>query len=77
MLTMNRALQNIAAATGRGLTELWPMSSLNAARAIGVSDTKGSLEVGKHADLVLLDDDFGVHMTVAEGQVVYNSSRVE
>jgi N-acetylglucosamine-6-phosphate deacetylase len=73
MLTMNRALQNITRATGWTLTELWPMSSLNAARAIGISDVKGSLEVGKHADLVLLDDDFGVYMTVAEGEIVYSS----
>jgi N-acetylglucosamine-6-phosphate deacetylase len=77
MLTMNRALQNIVTATGLGLAELWPLSSLNAARAIGISGTKGSLEVGKHADLVLLDADFGVIMTVAEGQVVYSSSTVE
>jgi N-acetylglucosamine-6-phosphate deacetylase len=47
------------------------MSSLNAARAIGVSARKGSLEVGKDADLVILDDDLQVHMTVAEGRVVY------
>ncbi|HET6261662.1 MAG TPA: N-acetylglucosamine-6-phosphate deacetylase [Chloroflexia bacterium] len=73
MLTMNRALQNVIKSTGRTLTELWPTSSLNAARAIGISDLKGSLEVGKHADLALLDDDFGVHMTVAEGEIVYTS----
>jgi N-acetylglucosamine-6-phosphate deacetylase len=73
-LTMNRALQNITRATGRGLSELWPVSSLNAARAIGISDEKGSLEVGKHADLVLLDDDFRVYMTVVEGEVVYSSA---
>ncbi|MDQ3705399.1 MAG: N-acetylglucosamine-6-phosphate deacetylase [Chloroflexota bacterium] len=72
-LTMNRALQNISKATGRDLAELWPMSSLNAARATGVSDTKGSLEVGKHADLVLLDEDFNVAMTVVEGEVVYST----
>ncbi|HEX8600607.1 MAG TPA: N-acetylglucosamine-6-phosphate deacetylase [Chloroflexia bacterium] len=73
-LTMNRALQNISRATGRDLSELWPTSSLNAARATGVSDTKGSLEVGKHADLVLLDDDFNVSMTVAEGEVAYSTA---
>ena len=73
MLTMNRALQNIVRATGRDLAELWPLSSLNAARAIGISDVKGSLEVGKHADLMLLDDDFNVRMTVVEGEVAYES----
>ena len=71
ILTMERALQNICAATGRPLTEMWPTSSLNAARAIGMSSCKGSLEVGKDADLVLLDDSFKVHLTVAQGEIVF------
>ncbi|HEY9528635.1 MAG TPA: N-acetylglucosamine-6-phosphate deacetylase [Anaerolineales bacterium] len=71
VLTMERALQNLCAATGRSLSELWVTSSLNAARAIGISSRKGSLEVGKDADLVLLDDSFRVHLTVAQGEVVH------
>jgi N-acetylglucosamine-6-phosphate deacetylase len=73
ILTMDKALHNIAMATGRSLTELWPVSSLNAARATGISNTKGSLEVGKDADLVLLDDNFNVRMSVAEGEIVYRA----
>jgi N-acetylglucosamine-6-phosphate deacetylase len=76
VLTMERALQNVLAATGRSLAELWVMSSLNAARAIGVSARKGSLEVGKDADLVLLDDDFNVKITVVGGEVVYTDDQV-
>ena len=72
ILTMERALQNLCAATGRPLEELWVTSSLNAARAIGASSRKGSLETGKDADLVLLDDSFHVIFTVAEGQVVFS-----
>src|SRR5215207_4832689 len=64
VLTMERALQNVCSATGRPLAETWIMSSLNAARAIGVSSQKGSLEVGKDADMVLLDESFHVHLTV-------------
>jgi len=71
ILTMERALQNLCSATGRPLEELWVTSSLNAARAIGISSQKGSLEVGKDADLVLLDDSFQVHLTVAQGEIVY------
>ncbi|HLF75666.1 MAG TPA: N-acetylglucosamine-6-phosphate deacetylase [Anaerolineales bacterium] len=70
ILTMERALQNLCSAAGRSLAELWVTSSLNAARAIGVSSRKGSLEVGKDADLVLLDESFQVHLTVAQGEVV-------
>ena len=75
VLTMERALQNLYAASGRPLEELWVTSSLNAARAIGLSAHKGSLEVGKDADLVLLDDSFQVHMTLAGGEVVYEKTR--
>jgi N-acetylglucosamine-6-phosphate deacetylase len=72
ILTMERALRNVCASTGRPLTELWPTSSLNAARAIGLSACKGSLEVGKDADLVLLDESFHVHLTVAQGEIVFH-----
>jgi N-acetylglucosamine-6-phosphate deacetylase len=75
VLTMERALQNICAATGRPVEDMWVTSSLNAARAIGVSAQKGSLEVGKHADLVLLDESFNVKLTVIEGEVVFSSSQ--
>ena len=71
ILSMERALQNICSASGRPLTEMWPASSLNAARAIGMSACKGSLEVGKDADLVLLDDSFKVHLTIAQGEFVF------
>jgi N-acetylglucosamine-6-phosphate deacetylase len=73
VLTMERALQNVCAATGRSLAELWVTASLNAARAIGISSQKGSLEVGKDADLVLLDESFHVHLTVVRGEIVYSN----
>src|SRR5215213_6680519 len=74
ILTMERALQNLCSAAARPLTEMWPTSSLNAARAIGISSNKGSLEVGKDADLVLLDESFTVDLTVIEGKVVYSNT---
>jgi N-acetylglucosamine-6-phosphate deacetylase len=75
ILTMERALHNVCAATGRSIEEMWPASSLNAARAIGISSHKGSLEIGKDADLVLLDESFQVHLTVAQGEVVFKVNR--
>jgi N-acetylglucosamine-6-phosphate deacetylase len=71
ILTMERALKNAMAASGLTLKEAWPMSSLNAARNIGVSSKKGSIEVGKDADLVVLDNELNVQMTIAEGTVVF------
>jgi N-acetylglucosamine-6-phosphate deacetylase len=74
VLTMDRALKNVCAATGRSLEEMWVTSSLNAARAIGVSSRKGSLEVGKEADLVLLDETFQIGSTIVNGEMVYSAS---
>ena len=74
VLTMERALKNICASTRRPLAEMWVTSSLNAARAIGVSAQKGSLEISKHADLVLLDDSFKVKLTAIEGEIVFSSN---
>jgi N-acetylglucosamine-6-phosphate deacetylase len=50
---------------------MWITSSLNAARAIGISSRKGSLEVGKDADLVLLDESFHVQLTIAQEEIVF------
>jgi N-acetylglucosamine-6-phosphate deacetylase len=76
VLTLDRALHNLQAATGRPLAELWPAASRNAARAIGVDDAKGTLEPGKDADLVLLDPALRVVVTIAEGAVVHGGDRL-
>jgi N-acetylglucosamine-6-phosphate deacetylase len=73
VLTMDRALRNLLAASGRALKELWPASSRNAARAIGLDATKGSLEIGKDADLVVLESSGEVYLTAVAGQIVYQS----
>ena len=43
----------------------------NAAKLLGVDDKKGSIAVGKDADLVLLERDFSVHTTIVGGKIVY------
>ena len=75
-LTLNRALQHIGQSTGLPLHETWPMASLNAARAIGISASKGSLEVGKDADVVMLDEQFNALLTVAEGEILWEAKEV-
>lgn len=74
VLTLERGLQHVLQNTGRSLQEAWRVSSLNAARAINLSARKGSLEAGKDADLVLLDDDFTAALTVVEGHIAYEKA---
>jgi N-acetylglucosamine-6-phosphate deacetylase len=71
-LTMERALNNAIAASGWPLRDAWPMSSLNAARQVNISNRKGSIETGKDADIILLDADFNVILTMVEGRVAYS-----
>lgn len=71
VLTMDVAVKNFMQATGADLHEILPTFSLNPARAIGLDYKKGSITQGKDADLVLVDNNFNVCMTIVEGNIVY------
>ncbi|MFP4323562.1 MAG: N-acetylglucosamine-6-phosphate deacetylase [Anaerolineales bacterium] len=68
--TMDQVVRNMALQQG-GLQAIWQATSYNAACQIGVADRKGSLAVGKDADLVIVDEDIRVKMTIREGLIVY------
>ena len=65
-LTMDRAVQNAMAAADLSLAEAWQMASYNPAQVIGL-EKKGSLEPGEDADIVLLDDELKVVLTMVGG----------
>jgi len=67
-LTLDKAVKNITS-LGVPLFEACKMASLNPAKAIGVDDRKGIIEVGKDADIVVLNNDLTVYMTIIEGKV--------
>jgi N-acetylglucosamine-6-phosphate deacetylase len=69
--TMNFCVGNLVRSLDLSLTEAVQMASLNPALVIGQEDRKGSLEPGKDADLVVLDNEFNVLMTMVQGEVVY------
>jgi len=46
-------------------------ASLNPARVLGIEKTKGSIEKGKDADLVILNHDFSVWKTIKGGRIIY------
>ena len=55
-LTQDRALRNLLSFTGLSLEEILPVLTENPAKLSGVYDRKGSIEDGKDADLVVLDE---------------------
>lgn len=71
VLTMDQAVRNMVRFTGCSLAEAVQMASLNPARLLGLTQKKGSIAPGKDADLVVLDREGNVHMTVVGGQICY------
>ena len=69
-LTQDVALKNMVKWLPYTLEEIIPTLSENPARAMGCFDRKGSIETGKDADLVLLDDDCNVVHVFARGRQV-------
>ncbi|HDT9042311.1 TPA: N-acetylglucosamine-6-phosphate deacetylase [Staphylococcus pseudintermedius] len=69
VLKMNEGLRNLIQFTGESLETLWSVTSLNQAKALRIDDHKGSIAVGKDADLVVVDDDIHVYQTIKMGRV--------
>ena len=46
-------------------------ASFNPAYVLGIESKKGSIEVGKDADIVILNKDFSVWKTIINGKIVY------
>lgn len=59
-LTLNRAIYNMVHMVGVSLADAVRMATLNPARAIGIDKQKGSIEIGKDADLVIFDEDLNI-----------------
>jgi N-acetylglucosamine-6-phosphate deacetylase len=70
-LTMERALANFVKASGRPLSELISCSSGNAAAAVHLENSKGKLAAGYDADLILVDQNLQVKLTMVGGKIVY------
>jgi len=72
-LTLDAGLRNVINYTGLSLEEALPMATSVPAEAIGLAGRKGVLVPGADADVILLDADLNVRLTVVAGQIVYQS----
>lgn len=72
-LKMIDTVRNMVNKAGIPIHEAVRMASLNPARLLGKENTKGALAPGMDADLVLLDKELNVKLTMVNGHIVYNS----
>lgn len=66
-MTMDVACRNIMTHTNCGIAQAFLMAARNPARAIGMDDQVGTIEVGKKANLVFVDDMFHVQKVMLNG----------
>lgn len=70
VVPMNKAILNITQFTELDLTSTVKLATVNPANLLGIGDRKGSIEVGKDADIVVLGDDLSVKTTIIGGRVI-------
>lgn len=68
-LTLNRAIRNMVKTANANITDAVRMASLNGAKVIGIK--RGILAAGKDADIVVLNDEYEVEMTIMQGKIKY------
>lgn len=73
VLHLNHGVWNVYTHSSIPLWECVNGASLNPATVIGVADRKGSIEVGKDADIVITDENFEVQKTIIGGVIQYEA----
>jgi N-acetylglucosamine-6-phosphate deacetylase len=71
VLEMKAAFKNIREFTGCSMEQAIKITSENPAKQLGVFSRKGSIASGKDADLVILDEQMDVYMTICRGEIAY------
>lgn len=71
VLNLNQAIKNFYENTTLKLNEVIQLASLNPAKSLKIDKIKGSLEIGKDADIAIFDSNMDCYMTIVEGKIVY------
>jgi N-acetylglucosamine-6-phosphate deacetylase len=70
-LGLSQMLEKFISFTNCPLETSIRMATQNPAKLLGLENKKGSIAVGKDADLILLDDNLSVHTTIVAGKIVF------
>ena len=73
VLELNKGVWNAYTHSKIPLNECVNCASLNPATVIGVADRKGSIEIGKDADIIITNEKFEVQKTIIRGNLMYQA----
>lgn len=69
-LTLEHACRNLMKHTGYGLCHAIRFASMNPARMLGIEGEVGSLEPGKKANIIIIDDMVNIQTVILEGETM-------
>lgn len=72
--TADRLVRNMVQLAGVDLPEAIQMITATPARIMGIHDKKGSLTIGKDADIVIFDEKLTIKATIVNGAAVYTAT---
>lgn len=72
-LSLDYAAKNMMTHTPAGLCSVFKMASTTPARAVGLDDSVGSIEIGKRANLVICSDKIDLAAVLLDGEIVSGS----
>ncbi len=75
-MTLENACRNVMKHTGYGLCHAIRMASLNPAKLLGIDDKVGSIEAGKKANLIIIDDTVRVKSVILEGELAVQDGQL-
>ena len=73
---MKKAVDNIRQFTRLPEEDVYRLVSQNAAQLMGIFDKTGSIETGKQADLVLINQDNRIDLVLTQGQITYYADKI-
>lgn len=73
-MTLDRGLKNLIQFSNLGEVNSLCAHTINAARSIGLKD-RGVIKPGKRGDIVVVDENWEVQMTIVNGKIVYDRQK--
>jgi N-acetylglucosamine-6-phosphate deacetylase len=70
---IKQGIYNLVTKVGLSLKDAFRLGSLNPAIAARLDDELGSLRPGKRADLIVIDDEINLYMTMVGGRIIHET----
>ncbi|SMQ64488.1 N-acetylglucosamine 6-phosphate deacetylase [Bacillus sp. OV166] len=71
ILKMNEGAKRMLNLQGVAIPDIIEMASMNPAKQIGIFNRKGSISIGKDADVLLVNNEMNIEYTICRGVIAY------